>query len=96
MPEYRIVKRREGNVHIEVGMPLRGEFYGYFEVIRDRGTYDDLITSGGLWFDPTDEEAKLALIDYDGAYFLDERVINILLGEGVVVEDVFFPDYHCI
>jgi len=76
------------HVETEVGMREDGQ-YGYFCREHNKGYF---ISEGGLWFEKNDE-GKTVLSDYDGVFCLPEDVINILLKHGVVVEDVFYPDY---
>lgn len=60
------------------------EWYGYFEH-NTRG--ED--SAGGLWFESTDDDNKLHLIDYDGVFELPKEVIACLREHGFVVGEDF-------
>jgi len=63
--------------------------YGYWE--HRHGS-----EGGGLWFEPAPvraaDQLPLALVDYDGSYYLPPAVVRALLAAGVVIDPEFFPE----
>jgi len=90
MPQKYLWKEIHRGKEVETEVAIREDSeYGYFSREHNKGYF---YSEGGLWFEKN-EEGKTVLTDYDGVYCLPEDVINILLKHGVVVEDMFYPDY---
>ena len=56
--------------------------YGFFE-------HDDEGEGGGLWFEKHQDDGKLELVDYDGAFELPMSVIKSIKSLGHLVDEVF-------